>query len=95
MAFKVVCVDKDSGSRYNDCRCIETIGYEVLDSVFKRTPEQIHEKIEEDDREFYILENGERTYLEAKERLGTKYVRTKPNDTEEDNLLSQEGCARY
>jgi hypothetical protein len=66
-----------------------------LDSVVKRTPEQIHDKIEEEDREFYILENGERTYLEAKERLGTKYVRTRPNDTEEDNLLSQGSCARY
>lgn len=94
MAFEVVCVNKDSSSRYNDCRCITQIGYEVLGSVYKKTPEEVHDKIK-DGKDFYVEYNGKRTDLVAAERGSTKYVRTEPNDTKNDNLLKQDSCFRY
>lgn len=54
------------------------------------TPEQIHDRIEEDDEEFFVEHNDSRTYLEAVN--DGKYVRTESNDTTEDNLLKQPSC---
>lgn len=95
MAFEVVCVDVDSSSAYygnGDCRCITNIGYEVGDLQFSATPERIHDKIEDDNKDFYVWHNGNKTDVIAAERSGTKYVRTEPNYTDDDNLLHQDSC---
>ncbi|WP_135825329.1 DUF3892 domain-containing protein [Halorussus ruber] len=92
MGFEVVCVDIDRSSPYagnGDCRCIERIGYKVGDTTSHGSPEQIYEKIEERDRTFYVEYLGDQTDLIAEERGGTKYVRTEPNYTDDDNLLHQ------
>lgn len=86
-----MCVDIDDGSEYDDCRCIETIGYQYTDTVWESTPEEVHEKIK-DGKTFYVKHEGEKTELEAAEREGTKYVRSEPNDTKDDNLLKQDSC---
>ena len=92
MAYKVVCVEIDSKCGYRDCRKIKLIGI-LTDSrgVNKYTPEKIYEWIKDGDK-FFIENNGERTFLIKAEREGTKYVRTLPNDTEEDNLLELGSC---
>lgn len=91
MALEVTCVTTDRGSDYDDCRCIETIGYEVLGSTTQKTPAEMHDKINSG-TDFYVKENGSKAYLEAAERNGTKYVRTESNDTRRDNLLQQPSC---
>lgn len=90
MEYEVLCVEIDSSSDYDDCRCISKIGYKNY-AKRKKTPRVVHNKIKNDDK-FYIKEDGDKTYLEAKEREGTKYVRTESNDTKEDNLLKQQTC---
>ncbi|WP_169924438.1 DUF3892 domain-containing protein [Natrinema ejinorense] len=92
MAREVVCVTTDDASIHNDCRCIETIGYQIIeDNTWTKTPAEVHESIE-DGKEYYVEHNGSKTYLEPAERNGTKYVRTEPNDTSRDNLLQQPSC---
>ncbi|WP_152424891.1 DUF3892 domain-containing protein [Natronococcus jeotgali] len=91
MAFEVTCVTTDSSSTYNDCRCIETIGYDVSGSTFTKTPAQMYEKIK-GGTDFYVEHYGSKTNLEAVKRGSTKYVRTESNDTSSDNLLEQPSC---
>lgn len=91
MAREVVCASKDPNGP-NDCRCITRIGYDTVGITVTRTPEEVHEDIEQKGRTYYVEHNGSRTELAAAERGGTKYVRTEPNDTEDDNLLQIGGC---
>ncbi|WP_171908233.1 DUF3892 domain-containing protein [Natrialba sp. SSL1] len=91
--YPVECVNVDDSSSYSDCRCITTIGIPNTDGGTNTyTPARIHDRIEDEGDEFYIKHDGSRTYLEAVERVGTKYVRAEPNDTEDDNLLEQPSC---
>lgn len=89
---EVVCVTKDSSSNYDDCRCIDSIGYEVGSSVFTKTRERMHEKVKNGSHDYYAQANGSKAYLEARERNGEKYVRTESTDTTADNLLQQPSC---
>lgn len=94
MAYKVKCIIKNDESDYNDCRCIKQIGIPAKGGgTNKYTPKQIHDRIKEEGDEFFVEHEGEKTYLRAVEREGTKYVRTEPNDTPEDNLLKQPECS--
>ena len=89
--YTVVCVDIDSSSNYDDCRCIENIGFKAKNGgVAKRTPAQAYEMIDDPD-DTAIIE-GTSTELEQATRGNTKYVRTQSNDTKNDNLLQQDSC---
>jgi hypothetical protein len=93
MAYPVECVTTDDSSSYNDCRCITTIGIPSKSGgVNTYTPERIHDRIEENDEEFFVEHQDSRAYLEPVEREGTKYVRTESTDTTQDNLLKQPTC---
>lgn len=93
MAYPVECVTIDDSSEYDDCRCIELIGIPSKSGGTNTyTPARIHDRIEDEGHSFFVEENGNRAYLDAVEREGTKYVRTEPNDTEDDNLLQQSTC---
>ena len=92
--MEIVCVDVDTSSDYyndGDCRCIDNIGYE---NIFRKevTPAEMHDMIQDDGDEFYVWHNGEKTEVEAENRGNTKYVRTEPNSTKDDNLLHQDSC---
>ncbi len=52
----------------------------------------MYEHIETEGKQFYVEYDGDRTELEPVEQNGTKYVRTAPNDTPEDNLLQLQDC---
>lgn len=91
MAFEVICATTDESSEYDDCRCITEIGYEVGDLTRKQTPARIHDKIK-GGTDFYVEYRSSKTYLVPVENDGTKYVRTEPNDTKQDNLLKIGDC---
>lgn len=94
MAYRVECVTTDDSSDYDDCRCITEIGIPSKSGgVNTYSPARIHDRIVEDNEEFFVKHGGEKTYLDPAEREGTKYVRTEPNDTPDDNLLKQDDCA--
>lgn len=90
MTREVVCATKNPDGP-DDCRCITEIGYVILDKRRTKTPKQVHEDIK-DGKDYYVEYGGERTDLIAVEREGTKYVRTEPNDTDDDNLLKIGDC---
>ncbi|WP_423745121.1 DUF3892 domain-containing protein [Haladaptatus sp. SPP-AMP-3] len=91
MAREVTCVTKDTGSSYDDCRCIKRIGYKIGSSSYSGTPSKIHDDIN-NGKSYYVTNNGTRTDLIAAKHGLTKYVRTEPNDTPNDNLLKQPSC---
>lgn len=92
MAYRIKCVDIDKGSKHKDCRKIKFLGIPVEGGGVNRyTPAQMYDRISKEE-EFYVLKNGSKVYLVKVEREGTKYVRTEPNDTENDNLLQQDSC---
>ena len=93
MAYPVKCVNIDNSSSYDDCRCITTIGIPSEGGGTNTySPERIYDRIKHEDDEFYVEHDGDRAYLDAVSNGSTKYVRTEPNDTTEDNLLKQPNC---
>lgn len=92
MAREVVCTTKDPDGP-NDCRCIEKLGVHLttVDSTITQTPEEVHDKIK-DGKSYHVEHNGSKTELLAATRGSTKYVRTKPNDDPDDNLLQIKDC---
>lgn len=90
-SYTVVCVDVNQSSSYDDCRCIEYIGFKgKTTDVVRKTPAEAYEMI--DDPGDTATIEGTSTELEQATRGGTKYVRTQSNDTMSDNLLQQDSC---
>jgi hypothetical protein len=91
MALTVRCVNVDSNP--TDCRDIETIGFDAKEGgIATRTPEQVYDLIEKEGYNVVVEHNGTRTDVNAVKRGETKYVRSEPNDTKDDNLLKQDNC---
>lgn len=91
MSLEVLCVTMEEDPDYPDCRGIAKIGLPgAKTEVVTKTPPEVHELLEE--RDIYVQHEGEKTDLIQATYEGYKYVRTEPNDTEEDNLLKQESC---
>lgn len=87
--YEVVCVDTDDSSQYDDCRCITRIGLDDGGwSTEYVTPGEAYDLVER--RNKTIVVDG--TTVEGNIRNGTKYVRSQPNDSKDDNLLQQDGC---
>lgn len=91
--YVVKCVNIDDASQYDDCRCIESIGFpgKNVDTV-TRTPSQVYDWVENDGHTVEVNHNGKTTNVVGATNGSTKYVRTKSNDTKEDNLLKQPSC---
>jgi len=93
MAYPIECVNTDDSSIHNDCRCITTIGIpNEAGGTNTYSPERIHDRIENEGEEFYVEYQGTRTDVIAVTDGTTKYVRTEPNDTPNDNLLNLGSC---
>ncbi|MHC3379394.1 DUF3892 domain-containing protein [Haloarcula sp. H-GB5] len=93
MAYPIECVNIDDSSPHNDCRCITTIGIPSQSGgINTYTPERIHDRIEDEGDEFVVEYQGSRTEVIAVTDGTTKYVRTEPNDTQNDNLLNLQRC---
>lgn len=91
--YKVECVDQDPSSSYDDCRCIERIGFpSTSGGTVYQTPEEVYDIIEVDGDNVVVEHRGSRTQVEGVKRGSTKYVRSEPNDTKNDNLLKQTSC---
>ncbi len=92
MDFQIKCVDLDKSSYFRDCRRIKSIGILAQGGgTNKYTPAQIYDRIKGGEK-FFVSNNNQRVYLIEVKRGETKYVRTEPNDTENDNLLKQDSC---
>jgi len=91
--YEVKCVEIDYGSQFDDCRCIEQIGFPAEDGVTAtRTPAQVYEMVEEEGNTVIVGYRGSQLEVVGAIDGATKYVRTEPDDTEEDILLKQPSC---
>jgi hypothetical protein len=83
--YEVKCVDLNYGSRYDDCRAIEAIGFEAVGGGFTRkTPEEVHRLI--------VVYRGERSAVRPAADGDVRYVRAADEDTADDPLLKQPSC---
>jgi hypothetical protein len=87
MAEKVTCIVKGA-PKYSDCRCITQIRTDAA----RYTREEAHDHVKAQPNSIYVEGGGARAYLIAAIRDGVKYVRTRPDDTTEDNLLTVREC---
>lgn len=91
--YEVKYVDIDYGSQFDDCRCIERIGFPAQEgSRVTRTPSQVYDMVENEGHTVVVVYRGTQTEVVGATHGTTRYVRTEPNDTEEDDLLKQPSC---
>lgn len=91
MALEVRCVNTEHNPQ--DCRDIETIGFDAENGgIATRTPAQVYDLVENEGYRVVVEHLGTRTDVNAVKRGATKYVRSEPNDTKQDNLLKQDSC---
>lgn len=91
MALPVKCVTV--GQNPTDCKDIKTIGFPAEGGgTATRTPAQVYDMIEEKGYSVYVEHSGTKTDVQAVKDGTTKYVRSEPNDTKDDNLLKQSSC---
>lgn len=91
--YKVKCVTRESNPDYPDCRSIAEIGFPGKNQpVVTESPSEVYDMIEDGDKVVVEYQGDETEVQQATTEDGTKYVRTEPNDTKEDNLLKQDAC---
>lgn len=84
---QVTCIIRNN--KYQDCRCIEKLGFGH--AKLQKTREEVWRDVKNGEK-YFVQKDGSRSSLIAVEREGTKYVRTEPNDTRDDNLLKLPSC---
>lgn len=89
MAERITCVIKGESHRYSDCRCISILG---TATGHRLTRERAHDLLVSTPGSLYIERFGTRSNLIPAQRDGVKYVRSSPNDSTSDNLLSLPSC---
>ncbi len=82
MDHEVIAIKRDGLK--TDCTCIthvKTSTYLIL------SVPDVLARLSSD--RFYVIDpkDGSRVYVASAERMGRRYIRTKPNDTPDDNLL--------
>ena len=94
MAQEIYCRSIDQSPPYDDCRCIDYVRFMANGASHKASPQLVYEHIVEEGREFYVEHGGEKTEVVPVESdNGDNYIRTAPNDTENDNLLHIDSCS--
>ena len=97
MAVKITCINKDNGNHYNPYLAITHLGWleEATGKNGRCTRVEMYNFIKHESGIAYVTDprDSSKAYLEALvTENGTQYVRTKPNDTGRDNLLSLMEC---
>ncbi len=90
MDRNIVCIRRNAPR--TDCTCITDVG--VSDSKFLIPVSEVIRLIESLQDRFYVIDpnDGSRAYVLVAERGNRKYIRTRPNDTPDDNLLKLDDC---
>jgi Protein of unknown function (DUF3892) len=94
MSIRITCIKKDSGNHENKHTPISELGWknESTGATGKKTRVEMYDWVNEGNSA-YVKADGNKAELEAlKTAKGTKYVRTKPDDTKKDNLLELDEC---
>lgn len=97
MSVRITCIKKDNGNHQNPYLVISHLGW--VDEKTRRTGIvsrlDMYNFIKKEGGQAYVVDkfDNSKAYLEALiNAAGTKFVRTMPNDTGRDNLLSLPEC---
>ncbi len=91
--YKVECVTLDYDSQYDDCRCIEELGFRTEGGgITTRTPRQVYEMVEQNGDTVLVEYRGNLTEVVGVTHGATKYVRTRSTDTGNDDLVKKPSC---
>lgn len=91
--YEVECVSVDYDSPYDDCRSIETVGFESVDGgITRMDPADVHRMIADSGDEVHVVYHGERSRVRPATDGDARYVRAADEDTAEDPLLKQPSC---
>lgn len=74
----------------NDYEFIVSIRYQItlLGGFEEMSKENVIEALEKGTHKFFTEKNGHKAYVEVAERNGKKYIKTKPDNWPDNNLLS-------
>ena len=95
MAFRITCINKDNGNHENPNVAITHLGWvnESNGNSGKSTRLDMYEFIKNGGQAFVMDSAGNKAYLiTAETASGTKYVKTKADSTERNNLLTLQEC---
>lgn len=95
MTVRVTCINKDNGHHDDPHEAITHLGYINVDNSSDRgiCTRQTMVKFLEDGGSAYVEDrNGDKAYLIVFPKNGNKYVKTRPDQTIADNLLSLNEC---
>ena len=96
MAVRITCINKGNGNHDNPHLAITHLNWinEATGNKGRSTRLEIYNFIKDRGQAYVVdVADNSKAYLEALETAGgTKYIRTKPNDTGRDNLLSLPEC---
>jgi hypothetical protein len=89
MFERVTFILRGGAHLHADCRSITLIKTNKWRAY---TPESAHEQVKTHPGSIVVVGGGEIVPLIPAEREGKKYVRTRPDDTTDDNLLKVKEC---
>jgi len=84
MDYKIIAIKRDGLK--TDCTCITHIKTST-DHIFSVS--DVLAKLDTHSDRFYVVDpkDGSTVFVTQAEKMGRRYIRTKPNDTPDDNLL--------
>ncbi len=95
MAVKIICINKDGGNHENPYTAITDLGWinENSQETGKSTRLEIYDFVKAGNQAYVKDAYGNKAYLiTGITALGTKYVKTIPDDVKTDNLLKLPEC---
>lgn len=95
MSVKIFCINKDGGNHENPYLAITELGWvnESTNKSGKSTRLEVYNFIKNGNQAYVKDAYGNIAYLmTAETSLGTKYVKTIPDNTKTDNLLNLPEC---
>ena len=91
--YEVRCVTIDYSSPYDDCRCIDVLGFPAESGGFaRRTPDQVYDLIENQGITVLVDYKGTKKELVGATDGSRRYVRTESENTSSDILLKKPSC---
>lgn len=95
MAIRITCIKKSNGDHENPCEAITSLGWinEKTGNSSSSTRQEMYNWIKNDGGYAYVQIGELKVKLiTAESSKGTPYVKTSPNETEDDNLLKLPEC---
>ena len=95
MSILITCINKDSGNHENPHTAISNLGWieDGSGKVGNTSRDQMHDWIKGGGQAYVKDARGDVAYLTAEvSSRGTKFVKTRPDGTKADNLLTLKEC---